>query len=291
MARTTAQAFDHFYDNYVVPTTSQRADVSSKKSTTEKYLSAAFPGTSTLPLKRVVLIGSAKRGTHVQPVDDIDVLAEFTNKDDVFEQYRYSSGAFLQRIRKALDAKTNIKKIGARGQAVRLFYVNGAHVDIAPVFKWSGSGFALPSGTGDWITTDPECHATWFAGQKRSIGSNLEKVARYAKVWNQLHSSYLESFHLEVIVADIFASVGGDTREALKIFFNSAINHLDVTDPAGHSGLLSSYLTPAARSQLRSRLNTAYNRAVSAIEAANQGDHEEAKRLWRIELGNQFPLA
>ena len=72
-----------------------------------------------MPLKRVILIGSSARGTIIRPVNDIDVLAEFTNKENIFEQYRAHSDDFLQRIRTALDAKTSIEKIGARGQAVR----------------------------------------------------------------------------------------------------------------------------------------------------------------------------
>jgi tRNA nucleotidyltransferase (CCA-adding enzyme) len=143
----------------ISPTEKQREEVTNKRTKTGEYLSSAFPASSTLPLKRVILIGSAARGTMVRPVEDIDVMAEFTNKDKIFETYRRDSGAFLQRISKALNAKTSIATVGARGQAVRLFYTTGAVVDIAPVFKWSGDGYALPSGDGGWITTDPEAQA------------------------------------------------------------------------------------------------------------------------------------
>ena len=119
---TTAQAFDAFQEK-ITPTDAQRADITSKHEATEKYLRAAFPPSSTLPVARVILIGSAARGTTIRPVNDLDVMAEFTNKDKIFEQYRKDSGAFLQRISVALNAKTSIGKIEARGQAVRLFSV------------------------------------------------------------------------------------------------------------------------------------------------------------------------
>jgi hypothetical protein len=67
----------------------------------------------------------------------------------------------------ALDAKTSIEKIGARGQAMRLFYQSGAHVEIAPTFKWKGDGFALPRGDSSWMTTDPEAQASWFLQGER----------------------------------------------------------------------------------------------------------------------------
>jgi hypothetical protein len=86
----------------------------------------------------------------------VDVLAEFSNKEGVFEKYRRDSQAFLYRIRETLNANTQVKKVGARGQAVRLFYTDGLHVDIAPVFEWSGDGgFGLPSGSGERMTCRP----------------------------------------------------------------------------------------------------------------------------------------
>ena len=83
MALTTAQAFAEFIDA-LSPTEPQRAGISAKRNATEDYLRAAFPGSSDMPIHRVILIGSAGRGTIVRPVDDIDVMAEFTNKANVW---------------------------------------------------------------------------------------------------------------------------------------------------------------------------------------------------------------
>jgi tRNA nucleotidyltransferase (CCA-adding enzyme) len=62
MALTTAQAFSAFLEK-ISPTDTQREEITNKREATEKYLRAAFPTSSTLPLKRVILIGSAARGT------------------------------------------------------------------------------------------------------------------------------------------------------------------------------------------------------------------------------------
>jgi hypothetical protein len=62
-----------------------------------------------------------------------------------------------------------------------------------------------------------------------------------------------------------------------------------VNDPGGHSGDLSSYLTWTTREQLRQALTSAADRAPKALTAEASGDHAEAKRLWRIILGNNFP--
>jgi predicted nucleotidyltransferase len=288
MTLTTAQAFTTFLER-ISPTDAQWGDITSKRQATEKYLRSAFPESGSMPLKRVILIGSAARGTIIRPIDDIDVMAEFTNKDSVFDPYRRDSQAFLQRIRTALNAKTSIGKIGARGQAVRLFYQSGAHVDIAPVFKWRTGGFGLPRGDGAWMTTDPEAQGAWFSGRRTSVGANLTPVAKLVRRWNGVHSHRFESFHLEVMLASMFSSVGSNYRTAMRSFFEWAPSRITVSDPAGHSGNLDDYLTRADRMAITSRFTEALNRAKKAIAAEEQGDQTEAKRLWRIELGDEFP--
>lgn len=284
---TTAQAFSNFVDRISL-TDTQKAEVSTKRNKTEEYLRAAFPSTSDLPLHRVILIGSADRGTLIRPLDDIDVMAQFTDKDHVFEKYRHDSGAFLQRIRTALLANTSIANIGARGQAVRLFYTSGAHVDIAPTFKWTSSGYALPSGDGKWMTTDPEAQATWMAGRRTLLSSNLTPMVKIVKRWNSVHSSRLSSYQAEVMTATMFTALGSNYRDAMKVWFDHAPSYLDVQDPAGHGGSLGSGMSSTSRQALLSRLAEAKNRAVNALAHEDAGNHAEAKRLWKIELGDEF---
>jgi hypothetical protein len=167
--------------------------------------------------------------------------------------------------------------------------VNGAHVDIAPVFKWSSVGYALPSGSGGWITTDPEAQAEWYSQRKTTVGSNLTTVAKLARTWNNVHSKRFQSFHLEVMVASMFSSVGSNHRNALKCFFEWAPGWIGVGDPAGHSGALDDYLTYGVRQAITSRLSEALTRANRGLAAEEAGDHCEAKRLWQIELGDEFP--
>ena len=289
MPLTSAQAFDEFLAD-ISATDSQRLDITSKRRATEAYLREAFPESSDLPIARVILIGSADRGTIIRPVDDIDVMAQFTNKDNIFEKYRHDSTSCLQRIRRALNAQTSIKKIGARGQAVRLFYTSGAAVDIAPVFKWSGQGYGLASGDGGWITTDPEAQAAWYSGRRGSVGSELTNHVKMTKRWNNVHSKRLKSYHLEVVVASLFSSVSTNHRIGLTKFFAYAGTNLSVSDPAGHSGRLDDYLSALELSSLRSRLAEAYARSTRALAAEERGDHYEAKRLWSMELGPDFPV-
>ena len=288
MALTTAQAFTSFLEK-ITPTDAQRTDITNKRDSTEKYLRAAFPPSSTLPVQRVILMGSAARGMRWTATLNLLDIAVQERRETLFEQYRRDSGSFLQRIRKALNANTSIKKIGARGQAVRLFYTSDAHVDIAPVFRWNTGGFILPSGDGGWIHTDPEAQGKWFSERRESIGADLTPVAKLVRRWNAVHSGRFESFHLEVMVASMFKSLGSNYRSDLKLFFELAPGWIGVSDPAGHSGRLDDYLTQANRTAIISRCNDALARADNALAAEGASNHTEAKRLWRIELGDEFP--
>jgi hypothetical protein len=288
MTLTTAKAFEEFKDKLLL-TDGQKALVKSRRSTTEKYLKESFPGSSDLPLRSTYLMGSAGRETIIRPLDDVDVLAIFDNKDDIFNRvYRYDSKRFLYRVRDALNAY-RVEIVGARGQAVRLFYTTGPHVDIAPVFAWSSGGYALPDGSGGWLTTDPYVHHDWIAQRQKDLDYRLKPMVRMLKRWNNVHSKRLRSFHLEVMTASVFTSLGGNSRDACEKFFQWGQNNLYATDPAGHGGDLSAYLTYAARSAVLSSMESARVRAEKANAAEAEGDHEEAIRLWRIIFGAEFP--
>lgn len=287
MATSTSVAFDEFKGKLLL-TEPQNVLVRSRRETCAGYLSTAFPVSSDLPLNFTKLIGSAGRSTIIRPLDDIDVLAVFTNKDNVFERYRHNSQAFLYRIRDALN-EYQVQVVGARGQAVRLFYANAPHVDIAPVFSWNSGGYALPDGTGGWLTTDPDVHETYMHQRNQDLGNRLKPMVRMLKRWNNEHGKNFKSFHLEALVAGAFSTLGNNSREASEVFFGCAASNVSVLDPAGYGGDLSGYLSWTARQDLQNGLRSAHTRARNAIAAENQGDQREAIRLWRIVFGAEFP--
>lgn len=290
MATKIHEAFDEFHKK-LLPTTNQKDDIKARQKKTREYLIREFNSDSDMPLTDVKLIGSADRGTIIRPIDDVDVLAVFSDENEVFEEkYHSNSFAFMQRIRTALSG-FDIKTIGVRGQAVRLIYTRAPHVDIAPVFHFGNEIYVLPTGDGSWMKTSPAKQQIWFDGRYSVLGeSRAKKITRVIKRWNSEHSRLLKSFHLEVMVASVFSEpLYGDTRAALNYFFNNAYNYLDVNDPAGFSGNLGEYLPISARYKLRERLANASARAEQAIAAEKAGGHKEAIRLWGIELGEEFP--
>jgi hypothetical protein len=172
---------------------------------------------------------------------------------------------------------------------VRFFYTDAPHVDVAPVFKWSSAGYGLPNGKGGWLTTDPDEHERYFNKRNEELSYHAKPLVRMIKQWNRAHSKYLKSFHLEVMVNSAFVSLGDDSRDTCEKFFAWAKSNVTVNDPAGHSGDLSSYLTPSNRGNVTTNLEAARQRAASANAAERKGDYKEAIRLWGIIFGSEFP--
>ncbi len=273
------------------PSATTRKKVYERRDAVVKVIKAAFPPGHDISYQSHKIIGSLGRNTAANPVDDIDLLVHLFIDEDLWNRrYRDDSSEFLYRVRKVLNEKSPVRKIGSRGQAVRFFYADGLSVDVAPVEKYEGGDYAIPDGAGKWLRTNPGKHEAHLNERNGAVEGDLKKIIRFAKKWNKAHSSNLSSFHLEMLVARTFTVLGNDSREALQYFFHHNRNNLSVQDPAGHSGDLSRYLTLGAHVALNFAFNAALSRATAANEAEERGDHREAIRLWRIILGDDFPM-
>ncbi|MFJ5833962.1 hypothetical protein [Streptomyces sp. NPDC093089] len=289
MASTVAAAFDQFNDR-ITPNADNWKRVSERTDAVVAVLKSAFPATSSIRYNSHKIIGSLGRNTASKPISDIDLMVHLCVEPELWRtKYQRDSSEFLYKVRRGLNSESTVRKIGARGQAVRLFYADGLAVDVAAVIKYQGGSFAIPDGAGDWLTTDPARHEAYLNEQNSALVGDLKKIIRFVKQWNKAHSSHLSSFHLEMMVARTFASLTNNSRDGLRTFFDYNKKRLSVKDPAGFSGDLSDYLTPLARGSLFSALEAAHSRAVAANQAEVDGNHKEAIRLWRIILGDQFP--
>lgn len=287
MALTTAQAFTDFAAK-LMPTSAQVATFASRHATVERQLRAAFGPTTSMPVNDVRKIGSVDRGTVIRPLHDIDLLAVF---DAAAYNQRYwlgGSGQFITRVRDALDLG-GARIVGTRGQAVRIFYKSGPIVDVAPVFALTSGGYKLPDGRGRWITTDPDFHKRWINQQNARLDHQLKPFARLMKRWNRVHSERLSSFHIEVMVANTFGTIGSNFRDAAAKFFDWGSNQLHASDPAGHGGDPAIKLTFNQQQAIFQSFGSSKERADRAVTAEKAGNHAEAIRLWRIVFGEEFP--
>lgn len=291
MSKTMSQAFTEFSENIAITEYQKTSIVEGRMEVVKKTLTDAFPSTGDLPFVWGKLIGSAAKGTIVRPMDDIDVLAFFSNKDQVWNtQYRFDSQKFLYRVKRAYGDGVDID-VGARGQTIRIFFQTGGHVDVAPVFRESADKYIIPAGDGSWLPTSPLLGTQWYLDKNKALGSNLTPLVRLLKKWNQNHSKRLRSFHLETIAANVFSSLSSNPKNGLLRFFEWAPGALNVEDPGGQSGILSTYLNQFSRSEVMKSLDLAHDRVARAIEAEEKDKMDDAFALWQMVLGPDFPNA
>lgn len=289
MTMTTAKAFEVFNEK-ITPTSATWKKVHDRRDAVVAVLKEAFPQDSDIRFQSAKIIGSLGRNTATNPVADIDLMVVLeVDGWPLWTKYWWGSSAFLYRVRRSLNSESTVKKVGARGQAVRLFYADDLIVDVAAMVKCGANEYRIPSGSGWWLSTNPIKHEEYLNKENSKLSGDLKKVARFAKEWNKAHGSRLASFHLEMLVARTFDSLNNNSSKALRLFFDYNRRNLNVQDPAGYSGNLSGYLTWDAKSEVKASFKTARDRADLALAAEERGDHEEAIRLWRVILGDSFP--
>ena len=292
MAYTVPSAFTEFAAK-LKPTATQEQTIAERRDRVENFLLAKYAAGSIMPLTEAKVIGSAGRKTLIRPINDIDVFAVFDDSQ-VWSQYKNDSRQLLYRVREALD-EYQVETVGSRGQAVRLFYKDGLHVDITPAFPLYNILFrnlecyVIPRGDGSWLKTDPYKHGAFMVERNQALGNYLKPLVRLLKRWNNVHSNRLKSFHLEMMAQAVFTSLSSNMRENTQVFFRYAGSSLNVNDPAGYSGNLAASLTQSQREAILQSFNTADAHATRALQAENDGQTEESIRQWRIVFGNEFP--
>lgn len=288
MTQTTSQAMAAFLESITATKHQKEVLVPARVAKVQEYLEDLFSPESDMPFLKVHLMGSAAKNTVIRPVDDVDTLAVFSNENWAIWKYQRDSKAFLYRVREAYKG-VSVQQVGARGQAIRVFFESGGHVDVAPVFEESAGVYLLPNGSGGWMRTSPLEATSWFLRKHSELNYQLAPTVRLLKAWNRAHSSRLQSFHLETMAASCFATLGANRQSALECFFEWAPRNLHVADPGGQSGSLSTYLTQSQQEQVLRSFQLAHARCQLANSFEATGDHQTAKQYWQQNLGKGFP--
>ena len=199
----------------------------------------------------------------------------------------------LQSVRDCLaESKTNVRK---NGQAVTLHYKTWPNVDIVPVSRTPNSDgsishYNVPDmNTETWIISRPRKHAIAIADRVSSFGPEFRRIIKMIKWWNLQHSSYLQSYHIEVLALNILESSFSDYPWNVYQFFKEAHtltqNYLWYED-----GYADNYLGYSDRQEALKRLATARDKASDAWYASySLSDHNKAMRLWKQVFGEEFP--
>lgn len=124
--------------------------------------------------------------------------------------------------------RTNVR---CNGQAVTLYYKTWPNVDIVPVSRSENDASEERYGTINvpdmntetWIKSQPVRHKNEMNARNSSFGVEFKRIVKMIKWWNHLHSSYLQSFHIEVLALKILYGTFSDYPWNIYRFFDKAV--------------------------------------------------------------------
>jgi len=110
------------------------------------------------------------------------------------------------------------------------------------------------------------------------------------KEWNRKHSSFLSSFHIEVMVLRYGEFSDDYAWHTYKVFdhFSQLIQY-KIPAPSGLGGYVDDYLTYTARDEAKRRIETAKNLALLAWFDSYNGRNKESIERFRKLYGERFP--
>lgn len=235
------------------------------------------------------LTGSYIRNTMIAPLVDVDVDVFVVLDSQYFSQD--GQATLLDRMKRVLKRTyPSTPDISRDGQAVTITFTD-FKVDVVPAFDRQGGGYLIPNTIGnEWISTNPKTHVALWTQRNKLHNGDLIPLIKMLKGWNRGHGSYLRSFYLETLTLQIFNGITiSSLPSAVRYFFDKARTSVGyaLTDPAGYSVIRG--LSQSDQDQVKSRIESAYTRALNAEDAERRGRTEDAFHYWRLIFDDYFP--
>ena len=251
-------------------------------------------------VKEVIPSGSLARGTHKDPIHDVDLVCVYHSSDHPnWGQPGGSALDALEETRSLIKDKLGhdgsegreVRRCDLRNHSVKCFLddpddPDAFTVDVTPALVHPERGFWIPQQkTNEWIQSDPE-HLIELVAQRHAAWRQLAKLVRVLKRWNADHGSHMKSLVVEVLA--LYHLPVADRPTALSRFFTAASVAVwnPVCDPAGLCGEIQPDMDRAAAS---AAFEKAGRDAAAAVEADARGEVRRAMCLWRQVFGPIYP--
>lgn len=287
MATTVRLGFEEFISSLRL-TASEQQTAAGRVS----HLQTFFPAHYVLS-KAPWAIGSYGRETLIRWRRDIDVMVALDGS--YWDKYKGDSSAFLYWIRDALNREYASTTVSSKRVAVRMMLSGGLQVDLVPTFALKEGGFYMPDGSSGWQITNPVFHHDLMAKANVRCGSQLKPAVRLLKAWNQVNGRHLQSFHLEMIVHDIWKDANGSlgshahvVKETLRCA-GSRVRKAMYDPWTGSGARIDGYLSAADKTTVISALDDDAERAAAALKYEEEGRTKSAFERWNVVFNKNFP--
>lgn len=242
--------------------------------------------------------GSLARGTHRDPINDVDIVVIYdADKHTDWNKPGDSAEAALEHVCSAVSRRLGTAGTGdvrlarKRNHSVKCFLgdpddPDAFTVDVTPALARAEGGIFIPQRKNrKWIPSNPQLLIDIVAA-RHDEWSEFARLVRVLKRWNSDHGKHLKSLTVEVLAID-YLPVATRPR-AIAAFFAAAQDAVfdPIEDPARLSGPIQPDLNPQEAS---AALAAAAALAARAVEAEANGEKSNAQCLWHEVFGEIFP--
>ena len=233
------------------------------------------------------LFGSYKTKTNVRPLtsdQDVDVLFKISQETfDKYDQYESNGqAALLQEVRNALKEKyTTTDTIKAWGKVVLVVFDENHHnVELLPALELDDKTFKIPNSEngGSWEIFDPRAELDKFQKSNTNTNGLTRDLAKMLKAWAHTTTSmtYKSCKRLDDIID--FLEENYPQGKGVETYAKVVFDFFD-------------FMHSKCGEEIKSFIETAYNRAQKAMQFDDEGKYIEASEEWRKIFGPKFPKA
>ncbi|MEZ4812781.1 MAG: nucleotidyltransferase [Caldisericia bacterium] len=234
------------------------------------------------------LTGSYVRHTAIHPFNDVDffIVLERENFPDL------SPGALLTKVENVLKDVLQKYEICKQSHSVKIEYPDGFSIDVIPAFEKSLDMFEIPEVFEDeeerWINSNPKIHQELLTQANEQFDGKLVPLIKLLKFWKNNKCNILKSFHLELLVIEIFKNIAFESfSDSIHYFLFEVQKYLQkgtIIDPANSDNYVDDYLG-ADSVEIINRVKDGLEICMEAAEYEDSGLDYKAKEVWNEFFG------
>lgn len=248
--------------------------------------------------------GSVARGSQIDPIHDVDLVAVFDADehpgwgvagDSAYDCLAYVRDQVHRLIGKdasePAEGEERVRLILIKNHSIKCFLDDPEEtehpftVDVVPALHHNGHLLIPEQRNRIWVESDPK-RLMRDVAKRHADWNEFVKLVRVLKRWNKDQKAGMKALAVEVLALKY---MNEDTRsKALSQFFTSAAAHIyePIEDPAELCGAIDPNMDIALAHE---KLDAAASAAYHAVNAQGRGDTDQAACYWRKVFGDIFP--
>lgn len=241
-------------------------------------------------------VGSYGRDTAAKGISDLDMGFQLPYSE--YEKYNSYKGngqsALLQAVRTSVQRTYPSSSVGGDGQVVVVSFTDGITFEILPYFINKDRSWTFPDSNdgGKWRVCNPIPEQEAIDDRNRTTNRNLKHLCRMMRVWVQEKSVPMSGMLIDTLAYQFIENWEHKDKSFLyhDYMARDFFKHLsEVRTDQEYWRAPGSGATVAKKGNFQVKANTAYIKALEAIEHNSDSTPTTRRAKWREIFGGLYP--